>query len=165
MRKTLYLAGLVGALLVIGGVATASIPDPTGRIFACVASNGSITVKDDAGTGSVSCQNTAKQVTLAQYRPGVLYDLHHVTVSEQIPLEYAVGDRLNINVDCPYMPGSSTRREVATGAAGRGPQDWVLEGVSLDTAGAQVTVVAISTAHVGQVASATAALNCAKVTY
>jgi hypothetical protein len=164
VRRPLVVLGIVGALLLAGGIAAASIPDAGGRVFTCIAPNGSIVAKDDAGTGSVTCPRTQQQVALAEYRSGVLYGLHEVTASEQVPLSYSVGDFVAVNVTCPYMDGSTSVREVVTGAGGAGPQDFVLQNVNMGPTGAQVVLVAVSTAHVGQINSATAQIMCAKVT-
>jgi len=155
VRRPLVVLGIVGALLLAGGIAVASIPDTGGRVFTCIAPNGTIIAKDDAGTGSITCPRMQQQVTLAAYRSGVLYDLHPVQVNVQIPLSYSVGDRFPVNIQCPAG-------EVTTGGGAAVHQDFFLERVGLGPG--QVIAVAVSTAHVGQVASVTAQLYCAKVT-
>ena len=80
-----YVVGLAMALVLVGGVARASIPDSGGAIHACVRVDGSVVVKDDAGTGSISCGAQETQVKVAQYRPGTPHGLHIVRHAELVP--------------------------------------------------------------------------------
>lgn len=161
MRRSLTILSVAGVLVLVGGVAAASIPDSAGRVFVCAKAGQGLVVKDDGGTGMITCSNAqGAPVQLAQYRSGVLYGLHEVTVSQQVPLSYVIGDLVTVNATCPAG-------EVATGTGDGSPQDFAVQNFGITagpTGSMQLVVVAVSTAHVGQVASATAQLLCAKVT-
>lgn len=61
----------LAALLIVGVIsdAFASIPDGNGVFYGCVKADGTLTVKDDGGTGDITCGAQATKITWNQTGP------------------------------------------------------------------------------------------------
>lgn len=62
------LAVILAAVLVVftGSVAVASIPSADGTLYGCVKADGTLVVKDDAGTGDITCGAQATKIRFNQ---------------------------------------------------------------------------------------------------
>jgi hypothetical protein len=62
-RKTLIIGTVAAFMLTVGAIAYASIPDANGVFYGCVKADGTLIVKDDGGTGDITCGAQATKIT------------------------------------------------------------------------------------------------------
>ena len=98
MNKRVGLLVMAMALLLVGSVAYASIPDSQGAIHACRnAKSGALRVIDTDKGQTCTKDEVALNWETAP-RPGTLYGTHIVEVSEQVPTD---GTQHVVFVGCP----------------------------------------------------------------